>query len=253
MKLATWNVNGIRAATDKGLRQYVQTELPDIICLQETKAHPDQVNTAWADDLGYHAIWNAAARKGYSGTLVWSRIQPVRHRLGLGIADHDNEGRVITTTFDDFTLINVYTPNSQNELKRLPYRAQWDEAFADFVRRRNRRHPVIICGDLNVAHKEIDLANPKTNRKTPGFTDQERQAMDRLIDGGMIDTFRQFNDRPGQYSWWSYRSGARARNVGWRLDYFLTARRLMPAVRSVQIRPDIHGSDHCPVEMVIEV
>ena len=194
MKLTTWNVNGIRAASGKGLRDYVETEQPDVVCLQEIKAHPDQVNTAWADELGYHAVWNPAVKKGYSGTLVWSKMKPVRHKLGLGIPDHDNEGRVITTTFDDFTLVNVYTPNSQNELKRLPYRGQWDEAFLDFVRRRNRRHPVIFCGDLNVAHQEIDLANPKSNRQNAGFTDQEREAMDRMIDARFVDSFRHFDD-----------------------------------------------------------
>ena len=248
-KLVTWNVNGIRTATDKGLRDYVTSEHPDVVCLQEVKAHPDQVNTAWAEELGYHSVWNPAVKKGYSGTLTWSLAKPVRHKLGLGIADHDAEGRVVTTTFDDFTLVNVYTPNSQNEQRRLAYRQIWDEAFLDFVRRRNRRHPVIFCGDLNCAHKEIDLANPKTNRKTPGFTDEERGAMDRIVDGGFVDSFREFDDSPGRYSWWSYRSGARARNVGWRLDYFMVARRLMKRVRSVRIRDDIMGSDHCPVEL----
>lgn len=253
MKLVTWNVNGIRASMDKGLRRYVEDEQPELVCLQETKAHPDQVNTAWADDLGYHAIWNPAIKKGYSGTLVWSKIKPVRHKIGLGVPDHDNEGRVITTTFDDFTLVNVYTPNSQSELRRLAYRGQWDEAFLDFVRRRNRRHPVIFCGDLNCAHKEIDLANPKTNRKNPGFTDQERSAVDQMIDGGFVDSFRYFNDQPNQYSWWSYRSGARARNIGWRLDYFMVAKNLMQHVVSVTIRSDITGSDHCPVELVLSL
>lgn len=251
MKLVTWNVNGIRASTDKGLRQYVETERPDVVCLQEIKAHQDQVNTSWADELGYHAVWNSATKKGYSGTLTWSKSKPIRHKLGLGIADHDNEGRVITTTYDDFTLVNVYTPNSQSGLKRLSYRGEWDDAFLEFVRRRNRRHPVIFCGDLNCAHQEIDLANPKTNRNNPGFTDQERQAIDRIIDNGFVDSFRDFNDQPNQYSWWSYRAGARARNVGWRLDYFMVAKRLMDRVESVSIRSDILGSDHCPVELIL--
>ncbi|MEM6978928.1 MAG: exodeoxyribonuclease III [Planctomycetota bacterium] len=251
MKLASWNVNGIRAAMDKGFRDYVESEMPDVICLQETKAEPDQVPDQWADDLDYQRVWNCATRRGYSGTSIWSRRPFKQTRLGLDIEEHDQEGRVTTATFDRFHLVNVYTPNSQRELARLDYRQRWDADFLAFVRKLNRRKPVIICGDLNCSHHEIDLANPKSNRKNAGFTDQERAGLDRLQSAGFVDSFREFETGGGHYSWWSYRAGARKRNVGWRLDYFWVAKRFWTHVHDARIRPEILGSDHCPVELVL--
>ncbi|MEM6472730.1 MAG: exodeoxyribonuclease III [Planctomycetota bacterium] len=252
MKLISWNVNGVRAAMDKGLRALVETEQPEVICLQETKATPEQVDLGWAEDLGYQHDWNCAEKKGYSGVSIWSRSKPKKVRLGIGVEDHDREGRVITATFDGFHLVNVYTPNSQRGLKRLSYRMEWDNDFLAFVVRLNRRKPVIFCGDLNCSHKEIDLANPKQNRKNAGFTDEERSNVDAIESAGFIDAFRSFNKSPGQYSWWTYRSDARKRNIGWRLDYFWVAKRFMKHVQSATIRQDIFGSDHCPVELVID-
>lgn len=253
LRLSSWNVNGVRAASKKGLMEYVQTDLPDVLCLQETKARAEQFDSQWLSELGYDSVWNSAEKAGYSGVSTWTRVPAKRHRLGMGITEHDAEGRVLTSTFDDFHLVNVYTPNSQNELRRLPYRIQWDAAFLDYVRRLRRRKPVIVCGDLNVSHKEIDLANPKSNRRNAGFTDEEREAVDRMIDGGLRDSLRHFDDAPKRYTWWTYRGNARARNVGWRLDYFMVDRRLIEATKSSTIRPDIHGSDHCPVEIEIAV
>lgn len=236
---------------DKGLRQYVESETPDIVCLQETKAQPEQVDTQWAAELGYTQLWNWAMKKGYSGTSIWSKLPVKKSVNGLGITDHDNEGRMITATFDDFHLVNVYTPNSQRDLARLDYRQEWDAAFLDYVRRLNRRKPVIFCGDLNCSHHEIDLANPKANRKNAGFTEQERGALDAMESAGFVDSFRQFETGPDHYSWWTYRSGARERNIGWRLDYFWVAKRFMSQVTGARIRPEIKGSDHCPVELDI--
>lgn len=249
IRLVSWNVNGVRAAMDKGLREYVETETPDVICLQETKAQPEQVDTAWADELGYQQLWHWATKKGYSGTSIWSRLPVQKHQTGIGLEEHDGEGRVLTSTFDTFHLVNVYTPNSQRELARLDYRCQWDEAFLAYVRKLNRRKPVIFCGDLNCSHHEIDLANPKSNRKNAGFTEQERGGMDAMEAAGFVDSFRHFETGPEHYSWWSYRSGARQRNIGWRLDYFWVAKRFMPNVTAARIRPGILGSDHCPVEL----
>lgn len=251
MKLISWNVNGIRAAMDKGFREFVEQEQPDVLCLQETKASPEQVDLDWVDALGYHQVWNPAAKKGYSGTAVWSKTPPVKTRLGIGNEQHDDEGRVITATFDAFHVVNVYTPNSQRGLTRLEYRQQWDHDFLEFVKRLNRRKPVIFCGDLNCAHQEIDLANPKQNRKNAGFTDEERAGLDRVSEAGFIDSFRQFDSSPGQYSWWTYRMNARERNIGWRLDYFWVAKRFFDHVKNASIRSDILGSDHCPVELVL--
>ncbi|WP_404306789.1 exodeoxyribonuclease III [Neorhodopirellula lusitana] len=253
LRLVSWNVNGIRAALGKGLREYVESELPDMICFQETKAEPDQVDTDWVDDLGYTQVWNAAQKRGYSGTSIWSKLPIKKQHLGIGVDEHDSEGRVITVTTDDFHLVNVYTPNSQRELARLDYRQQWDIDFLDYVRKLNRRKPVIFCGDLNCSHQEIDLANPKSNRKNAGFTDQERAAVDQIVSAGFVDSFRQFETGPGHYSWWTYRGGARERNVGWRLDYFWVAKRFMDRVVDARIRPDIMGSDHCPVEIDIAI
>lgn len=253
MRIVSWNVNGIRAAMKKGFRDYLEQETPDVVCLQETKARPEQVDTAWAEALGYQHVWNCADKAGYSGTSIWTRI-PIRQSVdGMGIDEHDCEGRMITASWDDFYLVNVYTPNSQRGLKRLDYRCQWDSDFLDYLKKLDHEKPVIVCGDLNCSHHEIDLANPKANRKNAGFTDQERAGMDRLEATGFVDSFRRFNDEPGQYTWWTYRSNARARNVGWRLDYFWVANRFMPQVVSATIRGEIFGSDHCPVEIEIDV
>ena len=251
MKLVSWNVNGIRASMDKGFRDLIESETPDIVCLQETKAHPDQVNLLWAEQYGYHKSWNCAKKKGYSGTTIWSKTKPKKVALDLGIEEHDQEGRVITATYDDFHLVNVYTPNSQRGLKRLEYRQVWDEAFLDHVKKLNRRKPVIFCGDLNCAHTEIDLANPKSNKKNAGFTVEERSGLDAMAAAGFVDSFRHFDEGPQNYSWWTYRSNARERNIGWRLDYFWVSEKLIDQVSSATIRADIFGSDHCPVEITI--
>ena len=250
LKLISWNVNGIRAALKKGFMDYFEAERPDVICLQETKAHPEQVELPLPE--GYSAYWNSAVRKGYSGTLILSRIKPESVQLGFGIEEHDQEGRVITLNFPDFHLVNVYTPNSKAELLRLDYREQeWYVAFYQHLKKLEETRPVIFCGDLNVAHKEIDLANPKTNRRNPGFTDEERSGFDRFIEGGFLDTFREFNQEPKQYSWWSYRAAARQRNIGWRIDYFCISSSLRPRLTSAFIHPEVLGSDHCPVGITL--
>ena len=251
MQLVSWNVNGIRAAMEKGLREFVQADQPEILCLQETKAESDQVDTGWVEDLGYHQIWNSAEKRGYSGTSIWSKVAPKKDTLGIGIEEHDNEGRVITATFDEFHLVNVYTPNSQRGLKRLGYRLQWDEAFLAYVKKLDRRKPVIFCGDLNCAHTEIDLANPKSNKKNAGFTEQERAGLDAIVEAGFFDSFRMFESGPDQYSWWTYRDNARERNIGWRLDYFFVSNKFQNAVSSARIRSEVFGSDHCPVELTL--
>ncbi|MCG8652156.1 MAG: exodeoxyribonuclease III [Pirellulales bacterium] len=251
MKLISWNVNGIRAAMDKGFRDFVETEQPDVLCLQETKAQPEQVDLGWAEEMGYHQYWNCAEKKGYSGTSLWTLETPKKTTLGMGIDQHDQEGRVITATFDDFHLVTVYTPNSQRGLKRLDYRQQWDVDFLQYVKKLNRRKPVIFCGDLNCAHQEIDLANPKSNRKNAGFTDEERAGVDRILDAGFLDSFRQIDENPGNYTWWTYRNNARERNIGWRIDYFFVAQKCWDFVAEASIRPDVFGSDHCPVELVL--
>lgn len=237
---------------DQGLRAFVESEPPDVLCLQETKAMREQVDMDWAEALGYSHEWNSAEKKGYSGTSIWSKTPVIKFRHGIGIDEHDGEGRVLTATFPTFHLVNVYTPNAQRGLKRLDYRMEWDEAFLEFVRKLNRRKPVVFCGDLNCAHQEIDLANPKQNRKNAGFTDQERERMDAMATAGFVDAFRVFDDSPGRYSWWTYRGDARERNVGWRLDYFWVAKRFLKQVSDVRIRDDIFGSDHCPVELTLK-
>lgn len=245
LDLFSWNVNGLRAVLKKGFLEYVDRTQPDILCLQETKAQPDQVDL---DIPGYQALWNSAEKKGYSGVLTLTRHEPEEVVCGMGQDEHDREGRVIRTTFPDFHLLNVYTPNSQNELRRLPYRQQqWDPAFREHVNRLQEDRPVIFCGDLNVAHQEIDLANPKSNRRNAGFTDEERAGFSALVEDGFIDTFREFNQDPGHYSWWSYRGGARARNVGWRIDYVCISPALRPHLSEAFIQPEVMGSDHCPV------
>ncbi len=236
---------------DKGFRDYVQSDQPDVICLQETKAQPDQVDTQWAIDLGYDQVWNCAEKKGYSGTTIWSKPPILKQSLGIGIGQHDSEGRVITATFDDFHLVTVYTPNSKRGLLRLDYRQQWDKDFLAYVKKLNRRKPVIFCGDLNCAHQEIDLANPKANRRNAGFTDEERFGIDQMIDAGFVDSFRHQCDQPDHYSWWTYRSDARKRNIGWRLDYFFVSQKIIDRIDQATIRDDVFGSDHCPVELGI--
>ena len=251
MKLATWNVNGIRASLDKGLRNYLQTSGCDIVCLQETKATSDQVDLSWLSD--YQAVWNSAEKKGYSGTCVLSRIPFLSYSLGIGHSDHDREGRVITVEYPEFFVVNVYTPNAKAELARLPYRLTWDEAFRSYVKELEKKRPVLVCGDLNCAHEEIDLANPKTNRKNAGFSDEERASFGQHLSAGLVDVFRHFDKSPGKYTWWTMRTGgaAREKNIGWRLDYWLASESLTPNLKSCTIRADIYGSDHCPVELVV--
>lgn len=252
MKLISWNVNGIRAALNKDFVAYVETQQPDILCVQETKAHPDQVEHPVL--ASYHECWNSAEKKGYSGTAVFSKTEALNVTQGIGIPEHDNEGRVLTLEYPDFYLVNVYTPNSQNELRRLPYRQSWDAAFLAHLVELEKTKPVIFTGDLNVAHQEIDLARPKQNRRNPGFSDEERAGFDNILAAGFIDTFRHLHpDEEGRYSWWSYRAGARGNNVGWRIDYFCISPQLLPALRDADIHSDTLGSDHCPVVLELEL
>ncbi len=251
MKLVSWNVNGLRAIVGKGFADIFNAFDADCFCMQETKLQAGQIDL---DFEGYKSFFDYAQKKGYSGTATYSRIEPVGDSRGIGIERHDTEGRVVTLDLGSAYLVNVYTPNSQNGLTRLDYRMDWEESFADYVCRLDSVKPVIICGDLNVAHQEIDLANPKTNRNNPGFTDQERSAMTRLLDAGFVDTYRYLHpDEKGAYSWWSYRMNARARNVGWRIDYFLISRRIAEKLVSANIHSDILGSDHCPVSIEIDL
>ena len=248
MKFISWNVNGIRAAAKKGALEFMESSGADFICLQETKATREIVEgMGWNNGLKVFA--NEAEKKGYSGTAIVTPHEPVSASYGLGIEEHDNEGRVVTLEFDDFFLTNVYTPNAQNELRRLPYRREWNKAFLERMLELGRSKPVVFCGDLNVAHTEDDLANPKTNRKNAGFSDEERADFGTLVESGFIDTFREFTQGNGHYSWWSFRANARARNVGWRIDYFLISESLRPRLVSAGILADIMGSDHCPVTM----
>ncbi|MBC2606824.1 exodeoxyribonuclease III [Pelagicoccus albus] len=250
MKFVSWNVNGIRAALKKGAMDFFDGSGADFICLQETKATAEIVKGfEW---IGYESVLaNEAVKKGYSGTAILSKETPESIFYGLGMEAHDSEGRVITAEYSDFYLVTVYTPNSQNELKRLDYRQEWDRDFLAFVKKLEETKPVIFCGDLNVAHTEDDLANPKTNRKNAGFTDEERAGFDSILEAGFVDTFREFTQGKGHYSWWSYRAGARTRNVGWRIDYFLISQSLRPRLKGARILPEILGSDHCPVEMTL--
>ncbi len=248
MKLLSWNVNGIRASLGKGFLDFVHKEQPDVLCLQETKAEQHQVPLELPE---YHKFWNSAKKKGYSGTAIFTKHQPIDVTYGLGIEEHDQEGRVINGEFPDFHLVTVYTPNAQDGLARLPYRMQWDKAFLSHVKKLEQKKPVIFCGDLNVAHKEIDLARPNENRKNPGFSDEERAGFDNIVGAGFIDTFRHFDQSPQQYSWWSMRTNARARNVGWRIDYFVTSEALKSRLKSASILPHVMGSDHCPVGLVL--
>jgi exodeoxyribonuclease-3 len=250
MKLISWNVNGIRAVLRKGFLDFLRAENADLVCLQETKAHPDDVPVAWP---GYEAHWNWAEKKGYSGVLTLSRTTPLSITRGIGLQDHDREGRVLTTEFADFFLVNVYVPNSKRELTRLPYRQQWDRDFLAYLRGLEKRKPVLFCGDLNVAHTEIDLARPKDNVKNHGFTPEERAGFGTFIEAGFLDTFRIFEPAGGHYTWWSQMNNARARNVGWRIDYFLCSAALRPRLQSARIYKDTLGSDHCPVGLELKI
>ena len=250
MKFISWNVNGIRACLTKGFMDFFNNEDADIFCLQETKVQAGQVEL---DLKGYHQYWNYAEKKGYSGTAVFTKQEPLSVRYGLGIEEHDKEGRVITLEFSDFYFITVYTPNSKTELERLDYRMVWEDEFRKYMQNLEKEKPVVVCGDLNVAHKEIDLKNPKTNRKNAGFTDEERSKFTELMDAGFIDTFRYFYpEQEGIYSWWSYRFKAREKNAGWRIDYFLTSASMKERLVSAKIHTEILGSDHCPVELVVK-
>ncbi|MGL5312262.1 MAG: exodeoxyribonuclease III [Peptostreptococcaceae bacterium] len=249
MKFISWNVNGIRACVEKGFLDFFNEVDADIFCLQETKLQEGQINLELE---GYHQYWNYAKKKGYSGTAIFTKQEPISVSYGLGIEEHDNEGRVITLEFDKFYFITVYTPNSQNELKRLDYRMQWEEDFRKYLMDLDKVKPVIVCGDLNVAHEDIDLKNPKTNRKNAGFTDEERNKFSELLNSGFIDSYRYFNpDKEGMYSWWSYRFNARKNNAGWRIDYFVVSKKLEEELVSADIHAQVLGSDHCPVELVL--
>lgn len=249
-KFISWNVNGLRACVEKGFQSFFQEADADIFCLQETKLQEGQISL---DLPGYHQYWNYAEKKGYSGTAIFTKQEPISVSYGLGIEKHDREGRVITLEFDHYYVITVYTPNSQDELKRLDYRMEWEDDFLSYLKNLEKNKPVIVCGDMNVAHKEIDLKNPKTNRKNAGFTDEERNKFTALLDAGFTDTFRYFYpDLEAAYSWWSYRFKAREKNAGWRIDYFLTSASLNTSLKDALIYKDILGSDHCPVGLIIE-
>ena len=247
MKLISWNVNGLRSVLGKGLLEFWSAEEPDVLCLQEIKAKPEQVaEVTWPGGFAPH--WNSAEKPGYSGTATFSQKKPQHTTSGIGIEEHDREGRVVALEYEDFFLVNVYTPNSQRELTRLEYRTQqWEPAFRSYLKTLEKKKPVIVCGDLNVAHTEHDLANPKTNRRNAGFTDEERAEFQALVEAGFVDTFRLFTQGNGHYTWWSYMNGARPRNIGWRIDYFLVSAELVPRVKSARILPHVPGSDHCPV------
>lgn len=251
MKLVSWNVNGLRACIGKGCLDVFRQLDADVICLQETKMEKGQ---AAVDLPGYEEFWNSAQKKGYSGTAVFSRSMPLQAGYGMDIADHDKEGRVITLEYDDFFLVNVYVPNSREALARLDYRMVWDDAFRSYVADLDTVKPVVVCGDLNVAHQEIDIKNPGTNRRNAGFTDEERGKMTELLGAGFADAFRERHPTlEHAYTWWSFRGNARANNTGWRIDYFLVSRRLMPHVEDAAIYPHIYGSDHCPVSLTLRV
>ena len=250
-KLISWNVNGIRACVQKGFVEIFKEMDADIFCIQESKMQEGQLVLELE---GYHQYWNYAEKKGYSGTAIFTKEQPISDSYGIGIEKHDKEGRVITLEYDKYYMVNVYTPNSQNELARLDYRMEWEEAFKAYLKKLEENKPVIVCGDMNVAHNEIDLKNPKTNRKNAGFTDEERGKFTDLLDAGFIDTFRYFYpDMKDIYSWWSYRFSARAKNAGWRIDYFLVSEALKGNLVDAKIHTEIMGSDHCPVELDIEI
>ena len=250
MKLVSWNVNGLRACVQKGFIEYFKEVDADLFCIQESKLQEGQIDL---DLPGYRLYWNYAEKKGYSGVAIFSKLEPISVSYGMGIEEHDNEGRVITLEFDDFYMVTVYTPNSQDQLARLDYRMRWEDEFRRYLLRLDGVKPVIVCGDMNVAHKEIDLKNPASNRKNAGFTDEERNKFTELLEAGFIDTWRYFYpDRTGVYSWWSYRFNARANNAGWRIDYFCVSDRLKERLVNADIHTEVQGSDHCPVELTIK-
>lgn len=250
MKLISWNVNGIRACVQKGFLDFFKEVDADVFCIQESKLQEGQINLELE---GYYQYWNYAERKGYSGTAIFTKVKPLSVSYGVNIEEHDKEGRVITLEFDDYYVITVYTPNSQNELARLDYRMKWEDDFREYLKSLEKNKPVILCGDLNVAHKEIDLKNPSTNRKNAGFTDDEREKFTTLLNSGFIDTFRYFYpELTGAYSWWSYRFNARKNNAGWRIDYFVVSNSLEDRLDSAKIHAEVLGSDHCPVELIIK-
>ena len=248
MKFISWNVNGLRACAGKGFAEAFTALDADFFCLQETKMQEGQLNLSFP---GYQSFWNYAEKKGYSGTAIYTRLQPINVSYGIGIDEHDHEGRVITMELDDLYLVTCYTPNSQDGLRRLDYRMRWEDDFLNYLKKLDAHKPVVLCGDLNVAHNEIDLKNPKTNRMNAGFTDQEREKMTTLLGEGFIDTFRTLYPDQVTYSWWSYRFQARQKNAGWRIDYFIISERLRPRLQDAKIHTDILGSDHCPVELTI--
>ncbi|MBQ2937385.1 MAG: exodeoxyribonuclease III [Clostridia bacterium] len=251
MKLISWNVNGIRACLTKGFENFFKEADADIFCIQETKCQPEQVNLEYD---GYTSYWNSAEKKGYSGTAIFTKKKPKNVTYGIGIEEHDKEGRVITLEFDNFYMVDIYTPNSKRELERLDYRQIWEDEIRKYLLKLNENKPVIMCGDLNVAHKEIDLKNPKTNRRNAGFTDEERNKMTELLDAGFTDTFRYlYPDKENAYSWWSYMGHAREKNVGWRIDYFIISESIKDKVKEATIYSDIMGSDHCPVGLEIDL
>ena len=249
MKLISWNVNGLRACVEKGFLDFFKEVDADVFCLQETKLQQGQIDL---DLPGYYQYWNYAEKKGYSGTAIFTKKEPLSVAYGIGVEEHDKEGRVITAEYDEFYVVTVYTPNSQRELTRLSYRMEWEAAFLAYVKKLEEKKPVIFCGDLNVAHKEIDLKNPKSNHKNAGFTDEERACFDTVVENGFVDTYRYFYpDKEGVYSWWSYMFQARAKNAGWRIDYFVVSESLKDRLEGADIHTQIMGSDHCPVELTI--
>ncbi len=249
MKLISWNVNGIRAVLQKGFLEFVKTHDPDVLCIQETKAHQEQVGL---DLPGYGQYWNAAKKKGYAGTALFTKKKPLHVTCDMGIPEHDGEGRVICAEFPTFNLVNVYTPNAQRELTRLDYRQRWDADFRAYLKRLEKKKPVVFCGDLNVAHEEIDLARPKQNVGNAGFTDEERAGFRAHLDAGFVDTFRHFNQEPDWYTWWSYMFNARRKNIGWRIDYFCVSKSFLPRVNDARIHMDVMGSDHCPISITLK-
>ncbi len=250
MKLISWNVNGIRACVNKGFIDFFNKIDADIFCIQETKCKKGQIELEFE---GYESYWNSAEKKGYSGTAIFTKIKPLTIKYGIGKEEHDKEGRVITLEFDKFYMVNIYTPNSKRELERLDYRMIWEDEIKKYLLHLNKIKPVIMCGDLNVAHKEIDLKNPKTNRHNAGFTDEERNKMTELLDAGFTDSFRyKYPDKENEYSWWSYMGRAREKNVGWRIDYFIVSNDIAKKIKDATIHQEVYGSDHCPVELIID-
>lgn len=251
MNLISWNVNGIRACVNKGFKEFFEKENADIFCIQETKCQEGQIELQFK---GYKSFWNSAEKKGYSGTAIFTKKVPLSVTYGIGIKEHDKEGRVITLEFDKFYIVNIYTPNSKRELERLDYRCIWEDEIRKYLLNLNKKKPVIMCGDLNVAHKEIDLKNPKTNHNNAGFTDSERNKMTELLNAGFIDTFRYlYPDKTDQYSWWSYMGHAREKNIGWRIDYFIVTKDIKENIENAYIYPEVMGSDHCPVGLRINI